>query len=379
VDLLILGASARAAAQSALRAGLRPLAVDLFADRDLAALAPVHRIAPASYPQGLDAIAAELPPGPWMYTGALENQPDLIDRLARVRPLWGNAGSTLRAVRDPSAVADVLGRAGLACPAVRMDPRGLPRDGGWLVKPLASAGGRHIHALTLKSASPARPSFYQERIDGPSLAALFLGQGASAILLGVTRQWIGRPGLPFTYRGSLGPWPISPPLAGRLERLGNALTSAFGLVGLFGVDFILRDDHPWPVEVNPRYTASVEVLELGLQTTFLDDHRRACDPNAAVALTPGPAPSMGATLSVGKAIVFAEEPCTFPELTLPMPGLGDGFTVPSLADIPHSGTAFEAGEPVLTLFAQGKNLDDCQSRLERSLTAWQKTLSCNHA
>ena len=32
--ILILGASARAAAASALRAGLEPFAIDLFADRD---------------------------------------------------------------------------------------------------------------------------------------------------------------------------------------------------------------------------------------------------------------------------------------------------------------------------------------------------------
>ena len=43
-DVLILGTSCRAAAFSALRAGLRPRCADYFGDRDLAAVCPVVRI-----------------------------------------------------------------------------------------------------------------------------------------------------------------------------------------------------------------------------------------------------------------------------------------------------------------------------------------------
>ena len=45
--------------------------------------------------------------------------------------------------------------------------------------------------------------------------------------------------------------------------------SAFGLAGWFGVDFILRDGIPWPVEINPRYTASVEIHELASGRSLL--------------------------------------------------------------------------------------------------------------
>ena len=52
-DLAILGASARAAAQSAIRAGLSPWCADLFADRDLCAMASVARCERHDYPHGL--------------------------------------------------------------------------------------------------------------------------------------------------------------------------------------------------------------------------------------------------------------------------------------------------------------------------------------
>ena len=54
-SVLILGASTRAAAQSAIRAGLRPICADLFADLDLRDCARVLDV--DDYPHGLAAAA----------------------------------------------------------------------------------------------------------------------------------------------------------------------------------------------------------------------------------------------------------------------------------------------------------------------------------
>src|SRR5436305_512296 len=129
--LLLFGASARAAAFSALRAGLRPWCADLFGDTDLRAVCPTLTLAIKEYPEGFLRAAAAGPPGPWLYTGGLENRPALVDALARRRPLWGNRGDVLRRVRSPAAVAALLHAAGLPCPEVRTDPAGLSA-GRWL-------------------------------------------------------------------------------------------------------------------------------------------------------------------------------------------------------------------------------------------------------
>ena len=72
--LIIVGASARAFAQSARRAGLAVHAADLFADSDLCAVAAsVARVPAERYPDGLLDLVAPFPAGPWCYTGALEN------------------------------------------------------------------------------------------------------------------------------------------------------------------------------------------------------------------------------------------------------------------------------------------------------------------
>ena len=66
---------------------------------------------------------------------------------------------------------------------------------------------------------------------------------------------------PFHYCGSVGPLSLAPQVRARFAQLGEVLVELFPLRGLFGVDCVLKDSVPWPVEVNPRYPASVEVLE----------------------------------------------------------------------------------------------------------------------
>ena len=292
-----------------------------------------------------------------------------MDRIGRARPLWGNPGSVLRAVRDPMLLAAALRRAGLPHPGVRLDPVGLPRDGSWFVKPLASAGGRRVGPLLADRPIPRGPCYYQERIAGPSLAAIFVALPAGAVLLGVSRQWIGGPGGDYAYRGSVGPWPLEGPGRVAVGRLGRAIASAFGLAGLFGVDFVLKDGLPWPVEVNPRYTASVEVLELALGRPFLIEHVRAFDPGRAEGLLPlAPPPSRCGV--VGKGYVFAPAPCRFPDR---LRSWNDAGT-PRWADLPAPGSGFATGEPVLTLFARGMSRADCERRLQRGCAVVQRWL-----
>src|SRR5688500_11055714 len=97
--LTIVGASARAAAFSAQSAGFEPRCADLFADTDLAAICAVEQV--RDYPNGLRAVLQSSEDCPWIYTGALENYPDLVDELAAIRPLYGNRGRALQSARDP--------------------------------------------------------------------------------------------------------------------------------------------------------------------------------------------------------------------------------------------------------------------------------------
>lgn len=368
--LLIVGATARAAAASARRAGLRPITIDRFADRDHRILADAHRSGPEDDPRGLVALAGRLPPGPWIYTGPMENAPEAVDQIAANRPLWGNPGRVLRRVRDPSLVAEVLRDLGVPRPDLSRAPEGLPRDGTWLAKPVASAGGLGVDALDETCATDG-DLWFQERVDGPSVSAVYLGRGGDgADLVGASRQWVGSIAGPFAYRGSLGPWPLGRGLADRIGRVGAVLASAFGLVGLFGVDFILNGGVPWPVEVNPRYTASVEVLELAFGWSLLARHARAFDHDQVTRCIEGPGPRG----YVGKVVVYAEGAGHVPEACDRIDVPADPWDVPTEADLPDSGTPLEPGDPVLTAFARGPTLAACARALHDRAAFWRGRL-----
>jgi predicted ATP-grasp superfamily ATP-dependent carboligase len=227
----------------------------------------------------------------------------------------------------------------------------------------------------MSSPSPdLRRHYLQEFVEGDACAAVYIGHVREPRLIGVTRQLVGESWLhaaPFHYCGSIGTLVLAVPLREKFESLGRALTSAFGLRGLFGVDCVLRDGVPYPVEVNPRYTASVEVLEHATGTPALDLHRRVFEPDA-------PRAQLGRVAApfVGKAILFARSPLTFPAdgpwmATLRHPK--DVWELPPFADIPEAGTPIRAGRPILTLFARADSSSACRTALQQiaaGLDAW---------
>jgi predicted ATP-grasp superfamily ATP-dependent carboligase len=365
--IFILGASVRAAAFSALRAGLSPYGSDLFADVDLHNRCPIFRLRgryPHAFLDGIDAA----PPGPWMYTGGLENWPHLVHRMATHRTMWGNDAATLRRCRSPWFVRHILQSAGLRVPAVC---RHAPASGRWLIKPLRGAGGAGIRLWDQSFAAVGREPaavYFQELIDGIPAAALYLADGERCRLLGVTRQLVGERFLhaaDFHYCGSLGPLIPTNRLRTRLEQLGGVLAMNCGLRGLFGVDGVLRDDTFWPVEINPRYTASVEVLEYATTAPMLKWHAHVFTHGR---LPPPAPPTLAIEGTIGKAILFARADVLFPadgpwmsEARSPKPI----DELPAFADIPAAGERIEAGRPILTFFVRAGSFSDAEDSLRR--------------
>lgn len=363
-SLLLIGASVRAATFSAVRAGLRPWAIDLFADRDLAALCPTRVVSAGRYPADLADFARMAPPGPWLYTGALENAPGVVTQISRTRPLWGNDADCLRRVRDPFTLAVALRAAGLPCPAVcRIDDR--PADGRWLLKPVASAGGIGTRFLTTSRNRSRRPCYVQEFIEGEPRSGLFISGPDGCRLLGVTRQlsgesWVHAP--PFRYAGSIGPIDLSLAERATWERIGAAITAFAGLRGLFGVDAIVREGVPWPVEVNPRYTASVEAFEYATGIRALALHRRVFDETAPKIANGPSAPVVGKAVYYAPHRLIVQDDGPWDDVLKHPPAID---SPPAFADIPRAGQRIAAGRPVLTIFATGATVWECEWRLQK--------------
>lgn len=367
--ILLVGYSVRMLAEMAVRAGYEVFALDYFGDADLRALCPGlslrHDFNGLRYDPGtLVRIASTLTFPAVVYGSSLENHPGLVARLARGRRLLGNRPATLRGVRDPFRLGEVLRSAGRAFPEtvagapVRADSRRR-----WLLKPLRSGGG---HAVRVWTGGPVPAgTVLQERRSGMVGSAVFVADGRRAVLLGVTEQLIGRRAFGaqgFRYCGNLVP-PRRPPdereaLVEEARAVAAVLTESFGLQGVNGIDFVWSEGRLWTIEVNPRPPASLEPLEMVYGYRAFDLHVRAFDgdlPDFDLRRAEHWVPA------AGKAVLYATEDGTV--------GDTSDWTRRGIRDVPHPGEFIPRGRPVCTLRASGATPGLCLRRLRR-LARW---------
>jgi uncharacterized protein len=392
--VLIAGVSTRAAAESAARAGFGVTAIDAFADLDqhpsVRTLRPSRpfdalAIARASRDVDCDAVA---------YLSTFENHPRAVEMLSARRALWGNSPATLARVRDPVDLANALRGRGLNVPhsfvssstgasAELIHGERDDRSPQWLVKPLRSGGG---HGVRLWRDGTEIPNgcYLQELIEGTPGSIVFVAVRNRAVPLGVLRQLIGEEAFGssgYRYCGNIlahahDPQ-FDPALVERACALADAVSDVFGVVGVNGIDFVARNRIPFPVEVNPRWCASMELIELAYGLSVFGLHAAACNADALpdFDLLNAQRAARGA---VGKAVVFARHEVTAVD-TRGWLDERDNDGRAAIRDIPRSGARIGAGLPVCTVFAAARNADDCYVQLisragaiHAQLTAWNQ-------
>ena len=370
MHILIAGTSARAASDSAARAGFEVTALDAFADlyqhasvralsmpRDFDVRATPRRMARAA--RGLAAEAV-------VYLSPFENHPQAVAELARNRRLLGNAPDVLRAVRDPVFVSDTLRRHGTPAASVRVDGSDANEirasNDGWMVKPLASGGGRGVRRWRPGSRLPAR-CYLQEFVDGVPGSVVFVAAGGRCSVLAVSRQLVGDPvfgAAGYRYCGSMmsldpdDPWEGDRRLASGAHALADAASRLFRLVGVNGVDFVVRDGVPVALEVNPRWSASMELVDRVCEAPLIAAHEESCRAGA-----PPHVHRLRDVGVTGKAIVFAKSRVTAGDTRRWMGSAGWG----DVRDVPWPGTPFERGDPICTVLAAGRTFAACYAAL----------------
>jgi len=373
VRILIAGLSTRAIAESAARGGHQVITLDYFGDRDQRALVENYALSrdfdlPFSA-EGLLQASHHLDFGAVVYTSNLENHPEVVAELAQGRLLLGNAPAVLRRVRDWRTLRSFCLEAGIPCPTTLLHGEEKETDSTvrWLRKPVRSGGGHGIRPWA--GGVLDEDHILQAHINGRPASVAFVADGQRSVVIGLTEQLIGQEPLGargYTWCGNILPLALQPAegavVLERVERMAASLTSRFGLRGVNGLDLVVADGpndrpHPVLVEVNPRYTASMELVERAYGLNVFSLHLEAMAgrlPNFSLAervQSPGPC--------FGKGIVYAGQTVTIPETR--------GWTELGRRDIPFPGERIEAGHPVCTVLAEGSERDACWNHLLASV------------
>ncbi|HWQ70377.1 MAG TPA: ATP-grasp domain-containing protein [Patescibacteria group bacterium] len=369
MEILIGGVSARGLAESAVRSGLRHriVTVDYFGDFDLGLLCTyrsIKRDLNLPYDPGyLIQASAGLTFDALMYVANLENYPSVIEAMTGGKPILGNGPAVLASVRDPARFFEFLAQVGIPAPKIAFGPEPSDLDSGtiWLRKPLQSGGGHGI-AVHLPGDRLEPGYLLQECLDGLPCGAVFAADGWDACLLGISEQLIGRHEFgadDFRYCGSiLGPIWVGRAewgdLVERIRQIVRAITREFHLVGVNGIDFILKGETVYPLEINPRYTASMELIEWAYRLNIFKTHLDACH---------GQLPDFDLLASpcegyFGKAIPFAAQTLIFHD---PRWWFDQG-----VRDLPLEGEQIAQGKPVCTVFSRGPSRSACYNQLIRA-------------
>jgi predicted ATP-grasp superfamily ATP-dependent carboligase len=294
-----------------------------------------------------------------------ERMPELIDELARHFPLAGNRGDAIRRVKDPERLAADCAEFGIPHPEFSWIEPANPDN--WISKHVGGAGGVHVRpcadtartilppplplpkaparagvGVKLKGGSPYRVRrdgrYFQRRIDGQNISALFIADRKKAHLVGFSRQWTSpTPDAPFRYGGAVRLRRFDRGDAAMIEGWLSGLTQRAGLVGLCSADFIRNRDGYHLIEINPRPGATLDIFD-SIEAPLIEAHIQACRGE------PFELPRFDD--SKASLVAYIKSPlAAFPEIDWP------DWT----ADRQVSGSRLEQGDPVCTIFADGRN------------------------
>jgi|LakMenEpi03Aug12_release.lakeMendotaPanAssembly.Ray.scaffolds.fasta_scaffold00033_36 predicted ATP-grasp superfamily ATP-dependent carboligase len=399
---LAVGVSARALVAALTDSNFRVISVDAFGDQDTQENA-IQTIILPQWGTTISELSLQPEPEtrrlaessdtylaqnyPVFWAGGTENWPEMVTYLAghpKLR-LLAPSEDQLKLLRSARLWAQVAQQAGLGFPESidHLGPFGQVAHQSiksrWLRKKVIGGGG---FGVTISEQLPTIPQssceYFQQEICGTVMGVNFsvawnrdsAGTGRDAMpevtLMGIVQSWSSDqwPGpSEFIYRGSWGPIAISQSLQDRLSHLAQLLATETGITGWLQMDCI-EDQHGqcWLLEVNPRWTAGMEVLLRSGVTNPAAHHAAAWGyPNPSSLLQVRQPNSL-----IGKAILYA--PC---KLLLTSQRVDQLQSLPRerFADIPSDQMKdrwLDEGSPILTVLAS------CDPQL--SLPAARKVL-----
>ena len=373
MKILLVGVSVRAMAASAVKSGYNVVALDAFGDLDLQALCEGYSLQrdfhQAYSAKGLYQASQKLQFEGVAYTANFENYPKLVEAFSQHKQLLGNPPDVLKRVRNWSKLFEVLNKAGFRTPETWYSLNGRQPDPqrNWLQKPRRGGGGQHVQVWK-EGQSMGRGMLLQEQIEGRVCSAQFVANGKEAVLLSLTEQLVGRSEFGaqgFMYCGNILPLPEVSEDAAILDQarqIVNLLTREFALVGLNGMDFILSKGEILPIEINPRFTAAMELVESAYGLPIFDLHMKALSQGELPEFNLGKA-KQPTKKYFAKTILYAEKDGWAPNT--------EAWMERGLRDVPHPGERLVQGKPICTILTSADTPADCLADLINQAEAIQ--------
>ena len=336
--VLVIANSGRMLAHAARLAGYTPLVIDLFADQDTEVIAEqlwqVENLSLAIVQEVVENLLLSYKVQWVIYGSGMENQPETLAYLAELFTVVGNSANVCKQLNCKKTFFKQLDKLDVRYPNVRFR---LPEDSAkWLIKPINHLGGIGIHWCDRKS---KEDEYYQKFCPGQAGSVLFCTDGQQVDLIGFHRQWTVDQDN-FTFAGIVQecmlPEVEQQTVQGWLEKLVNY----YHLKGLASLDFIWNGETCFFLEINPRPPASMMLYpELDLLSAHITGQLTVTTQDKTIRAL---------------QIVYAKQRYKTQQM----------FEWPEWSfDRPKPNTSIQVDEPICSIIAQGKTIQQTLNSL----------------
>jgi predicted ATP-grasp superfamily ATP-dependent carboligase len=348
--VLVAGFSTRHVAQSAARAGYEVCAVDHFCDQDLSWYTTDREKFSelADLPDAIQEMCRRHSFDLVIVTSGAE---DLCIPL----PLCGTPHDNVARFLDKLDIQQFFET--LAVPVPRLLAEGTYPA---MIKPLKGAGGWR-NAIVKDGAglsaweklNPDIPYIRQEIVEGVPASVCCVTDGTKARAIAANEQILRGDGVAsFGFSGSV--TPIDHPLCREMIARAEQIAGATGCLGTIGIDFVLGSSVAYAIEVNPRFQATIDTVEMAYGCNLFQQHVDACAGKLPAGLIP---PRQVAV----RSILFADRDLT---ITADLKELAS-----FVADIPWPGTSFEAGQALVSVYGWGPTREAAFCMLDKHISS----------
>ena len=347
--VLVAGFATRHVAQSAFNAGYEVCAVDHFCDQDLFWYTKdrIRFEELDELPDAIEKMCRQYAFDMLVVTSGAEELPSPV-------PLCGTPKDNVARFLDKLDIQHFFEAHTIPVPRL-LDESEYPA----MIKPRRGAGGWRNAIVRTAAEQRAWEMLYpdaeyirQEIITGIPASVCCVADGKRARAVAVNEQILRGDGeYSFGFCGSI--TPFDHPLSGQMMKIAEQIAAASGCTGTIGVDFVVGDEMPYAIEINPRFQGTVDTVERACGCNLFQYHVDAC---AGTLPLSSPVTKQVAV----RSILFADRDITIQADLKHLKSC--------IADIPHPGDYFESGQALVSVYGWGDTRDAACALLDKHIS-----------
>ena len=201
-----------------------------------------------------------------------EGKYDLLRQANEILPLHASCLSVFKYLENPVSFFEALNLLEIPFPQVNLSADSFEDLGpDWILKDLSSSGGLGIKK---KSGRKSKSSeYFQKQLPGTAVSLSFFADGQNVVPLGYSKPVTTKQSnLPFVFCGLDGPIELIDSVAQEALKISKLIVHKFKLRGFNGIDFLVSDKSVYFLDLNPRITASFEILQESHSFCFFEKH-----------------------------------------------------------------------------------------------------------